>query len=100
MQPDLQGVVAAELRLPADAPGGNWVVELRDTATGAVLDRRELLVLRFEPPKLAKSLKLDRATYAPGASGEAEITVTRLAGGVAAATAGWPRSAYNDALNP
>ena len=66
-----------------------------DVAAAAAEDRRvdadqfaaesyPVLVRRYQPPRLAKQIDLDRETYAPGEEGVARVQVDRVEGGAAA----------------
>ena len=79
-----QGVAAMRWTVPDDAPGGEYGLEVRDSTDSFVVERLPLLVQRYEPPRLAKTVDLDRETYAPGEEGAAEVSVERVEGGVAA----------------
>ena len=82
--PAQEGVAALEWNIPESASGGRYVFEVRDGTNAFTVESLELLVRRFQPPRLAKKLDLDRETYAPGERGSAEIEVSRLGGGVPA----------------
>lgn len=77
------GVISVVQQLPLHAPEGNWSVEIRDRQD-VLLAHRDLNVLRYQAPRLAKKIVLDRETYAPGARGSADILVSRAGAGVAA----------------
>ncbi len=79
-----QGVCDFVLPLAEDAPGGWYHFELRDAKDAFTFERLKFLVQRFEPPRLAKRIELDRKSYAPGESGSAELNVRRVEGGAAA----------------
>src|SRR6185369_2965368 len=79
-----QGVCDFVLPLAEDAPGGWYHFELRDAKDAFTFERLKFLVQRFEPPRLAKRIELDRKSYAPGESGSAELNVRRVEGGSAA----------------
>ncbi len=78
------GVADAGLRLPEDARGGLWALELRDRDDAFTVARQEFEVRRFQPSQLVKTLELGRQTYAPGERGVATLEVTRAVGGPAA----------------
>ena len=78
------GVADAGLRLPEDARGGLWALELRDRDDAFTVARQEFEVRRFQPSQLVKTLELGRQTYAPGERGVATLEVTRAVGGAAA----------------
>lgn len=80
---DAHGVLSTVWTVPPGVAGGRWSIEIRDAGGSFLLDRREVLVLAYEPPKLATNVELDRKSYAPGARGAAELAVTRQAGGAA-----------------
>lgn len=82
--PSDQGVCDFVLPLAEDAPGGWYQFELRDAKDAFTFERLKFLVQRFETPRLSKKVELDRNSYAPGASGSAELIVQRVEGGAAA----------------
>ncbi len=75
------GVVAQTWKVPADAPGGEYAFEVRDPGDKFTLERVPIFVRRFQPPKLKKDITLDQKTYTAGTSGNAEVKVSRVAGG-------------------
>ena len=77
-------VAAAQWQVPAGAAGGEYRLELRASDRSFPSEGIPFLVRRFQPPQLAKDVALDRKTYAPGELGVAEVTVSRLAGGIPA----------------
>lgn len=79
------GVAAVHWAIPEGSAGGAWTLALRDADDAFDVESLELTVRSdYQPPTTRKEIDLDRETYAPGESGVAEITVTRLAGGPAA----------------
>lgn len=78
------GVAAGTWPVPPECAGGTYAIEIRDFADTFTVERLAFLVNRYEPPKLAKTIDLDRETYAPGEKGRAEIVVARAEGGPAA----------------
>ena len=78
------GVVAGSWTVPEDAAGGGYAFVLRDGQDRFTVERLEFLVRRYQPPRLAKTVELDRETYAPGSLGSAEVRVERVEGGVPA----------------
>lgn len=74
------GVLSGAWQIPADLAGGRYHVEFVDPREELPKSRQPFVVRRFEAPRLAKKVTLDRASYAPGASGTAEVEATRLAG--------------------
>ncbi|MCA8942352.1 MAG: hypothetical protein KDB80_07295, partial [Planctomycetes bacterium] len=69
--------------IPEEIPGGKYRVEVVEARTDLVADEQEVTIRRFQPPRLESAITLDRASYAPGSAGTAEIVVRRLAGDVA-----------------
>jgi len=78
------GVVAQTWKVPDDAPGGEYAFEVRDPGDKFTLERTPIFVRRFQPPKLKKDITLDQKTYTAGTSGNAEVRVARIAGGIPA----------------
>ena len=82
-----EGVAALFWSIPFGAAGGIYTLELRDAQNQFTAERLEFLVRRYQPPRLAKKVTLDRETYSPGESGSAEIEVERVEGGIPAGAA-------------
>jgi len=76
------GVAARAWVVPQDAAGGEYRFEIRDAGDEFQVESLPLLVRRYQAPRLAKRVDLDRETYAPGANGVAELSVERVEGGV------------------
>jgi alpha-2-macroglobulin-like protein len=79
-----EGVAALSWMIPESAAGGMYALELRDGGDEFTAERLEFLVRRYQPPRLAKKVTLDRETYAPGEEGSVEIEVLRVEGGIPA----------------
>lgn len=71
------GVAAADIELPPDAPGGEYTIEIQ--ANGALL-KRTVIVAAYEPPRLKKTLELARKAYGPGDTAVAAVEVLRTTG--------------------
>ena len=78
------GVCSHGWAIPADAMGGEYRFELRDGADEHSFESIKLRVRRFDPPRLKKSLYLDRESYAAGESGVCELSVETVEGEIAA----------------
>jgi hypothetical protein len=77
----VRGVACGAFALPADLPGGEYVlaaVEPGDdpTAKGTTVATRRLIVHRYTPDALQKTLEFDARTYGPGDPVRATVTVT------------------------
>lgn len=79
-----RGVFGRPWPLPEAAVGGNYAFELRDDRDQVTIERVPFTVLRFQATKLMKTIALDRASYEPGATGTADVTVLRQGSGAAA----------------
>jgi len=79
-----EGVAALSWIVPEEAPGGEYALEVRDGGDAFTVERLPFEVRRYQPPRLAKTVDLDRKTYAPGEHGAAEVAVERVEGGAAA----------------
>jgi hypothetical protein len=85
----VRGIGVGEYDLPADAPGGEYVLEVVEVIAGSgnvptrkvVLDTRRFLVNHYVPDVFEKKLDFDGKSYGPGDTVEARIEVTRTAGG-------------------
>lgn len=78
------GVAAALWQVPAESAGGEHTIEVTAWDGTLPTERLTFVVRPFEQPRLAKTIALDRTTYAPGQRGSAEVAVTRLGSGAAA----------------
>ncbi len=76
------GTASGAWTIPEEAAGGEYALELRDGSDAFAVERLAFLVRAFQPPQLEKKIDLDRKTYAPGATGVAEVRVGRVGGGV------------------
>lgn len=70
--------------VPAASAGGEHTLEVTSNDGTFPPERTTFVVRSYQPPRLAKTLVLDRKTYLPGQSGAAEVRVERMGGGVAA----------------
>ena len=68
--------------IPEAIRGGEYRLELRDSKDEFAAESLKFIVRRFQAPTLAKKIKLDRQSYAPGTSGRADVLVERITGGV------------------
>ena len=78
------GVAPLSWVVPEEAVGGEYALEIRDGADAFTVERLPFEVRRYQPPRLAKTVDLDRKSYAPGERGAAEVRVERVEGGAAA----------------
>ena len=72
-------------RVPADAPGGNYALELRNPKDEFSVVRQTFAVQVYHAPELDKSLVLLAETYAPGSEGAATLEVSKNGAGAAGA---------------
>ncbi|MAG59134.1 MAG: hypothetical protein CMJ83_22845 [Planctomycetes bacterium] len=77
------GVAATAWQIPESGGGGTWHFELRDAKNQFTVERLPFVVRRFSAPRLAKTVVLDRETYAAGQKGAAEVTVKAADGALA-----------------
>lgn len=82
----LRGIGVGEYRLPADAPGGEYKLELLDVPAGngkkeILLETRKFIVNRYVPDTFEKKLEFDGKSYGAGDVVQARIEVSRTAGG-------------------
>lgn len=70
--------------VPQGLAGGSYEIEVSSPGGSFPPERVPVVIRDYQPPRLAKTLVLDRKTYAPGAQGTAELKVERMGGGVAA----------------
>ncbi len=88
MGPDkkpLRGIGVGEYTIPADAPGGEYKLDLYevDSATRQelLIETRKFIVNRYVPDTFEKKLEFDGKSYGPGDAVQARIEVSRTAGG-------------------
>jgi alpha-2-macroglobulin-like protein len=81
----VRGIGAGEYELPADAPGGEYVLEVvetnPDTKRDTILETRKFLVNKYVPDVFEKKLEFDGKSYGPGDYVQAQVHVSRTAGG-------------------
>jgi hypothetical protein len=77
------GVASADLELPADVPGGEYV--LRAHGLAGESGERPVIVAGFESPRVKKKLEFLRKAYGPGDEVTATVEVKRATGEVLAA---------------
>jgi hypothetical protein len=77
------GVAPSAIDLPDDAPGGEYLLRVRHfTVAGqpSVITSRTIVVNRYEPPRVKKTLEFQRKAYGPGDEVAADVTATRPTG--------------------
>lgn len=80
----LRGLGVGEHAIPADAPGGEYkldVVEVEANGREILLETRKFLVNRYVPDVFEKKLEFDAQSYGPNDVVQARIDVSRTAGG-------------------
>src|SRR5262245_701085 len=81
----LRGIGVGEYAIPADAPGGDYKLDLfeRSAETGkeVLLETRKFIVNRYLPDIFEKKLEFDGKSYGPGDTVQARLEVSRTAGG-------------------
>ncbi|VTU02728.1 a-macroglobulin complement component : TonB-dependent receptor OS=Hyalangium minutum GN=DB31_3602 PE=4 SV=1: A2M_N: A2M: Thiol-ester_cl: A2M_comp [Gemmataceae bacterium] len=82
-QKPLRGIGVGEYKLAADAPGGEYKLDLYETVRGreVLLETRKFLVNRYVPDTFEKKLEFDGKSYGAGEWVQARVEVTRTAGG-------------------
>jgi hypothetical protein len=88
MGPDgkpLRGIGVGEYTIPAEAPGGEYKLDLYEVESGSrrevLLETRKFIVSRYNPDTFEKKLEFDGKSYGPGDTVQARIEVSRTAGG-------------------
>ncbi|MFO0821629.1 MAG: hypothetical protein U0792_00550 [Gemmataceae bacterium] len=87
MGPDgkpLRGIGVGEHTLPAEAPGGEYKLDLYERnlrGQEVLLETRKFIVNKYVPDTFEKKLEFDGKSYGPGEFVQARIEVTRTAGG-------------------
>jgi hypothetical protein len=81
----LRGIGVGEYAIPADAPGGEYKLDLfevsPETGKDVLLETRKFIVNRYVPDTFEKKLEFDGKSYGPGEFVQARIEVSRTAGG-------------------
>jgi hypothetical protein len=77
----LRGVGAGEVVLDANAPGGEYVLTVREEMGRFPEEKRKFNVLQYQKPRLNKELDYSRKTYGPGDEVQALCKVTRADNG-------------------
>jgi len=79
----LRGIGVGEYTLAAEAPGGEYKLDLFEGDAGkeTLLETRKFIVNRYVPDVFEKKLELDGKSYGPGDVVQARIEVSRTAGG-------------------
>ncbi|QEG31859.1 A-macroglobulin complement component [Gemmata obscuriglobus] len=81
----LRGLGVGEHALSADAPGGEYKLDLYEVESGTqkevLLETRKFIVNRYVPDVFEKKLEFDGKSYGPGDVVQARIEVSRTAGG-------------------
>jgi serine/threonine protein kinase len=80
-QKPLRGVAAGEFPLPPDAPGGDYLLTVREALERFAPQRRRFVVQAYEKPRLFKTLEFTRKSYGPGDEVVAAGRVSRMEGG-------------------
>ncbi len=62
----LRGVGSGAWDVPADAPGGEYTLTVRDSNDRFLAESRTFLVHRYQPAPFRKELDFDRSSYGPG----------------------------------
>jgi len=78
----IRGIGAGEYPIPADAPGGEYVLWVRDALDRFAPQRRMFVVQHYEKPRLHKELEFTRKSYGPGDEVVAGGRVARIEGGL------------------
>ena len=81
----IRGIGVGEYTLGADAPGGEYKLDLFEKLAGTgkevLLETRKFIVNRYVPDTFEKKLEFDGKSYGPGETVQARIEVSRTAGG-------------------
>lgn len=79
----LRGIGAGEFTLPADAPGGEYTIEVYELQQKFPTQKKTFLVNRYQAPRLNKELEFARKTFGPGEEVRLTGKVARVDGGQA-----------------
>jgi hypothetical protein len=73
-----KGVAATDFELPAEAQGGEYVVQV--TVDDGTIEKRSVIVASYEAPRLKKTLEFVRKAYGTGDTVLAAVNVARSTG--------------------
>lgn len=85
MGPDekpIRGVGAGDFPIPDTAPGGEYILTVREALNRFAPQERRFLISRYEKPRLNKELEFTRKSYGPGDEVVAAAKAARIEGGV------------------
>src|SRR5207249_6163117 len=77
----VRGIGAGFLLLPPDAPGGEYVLGVREERQRFPAQSRKFVVNRYQKPQLDKSLDFNRSSYGPGDEVQANCRAARADNG-------------------
>jgi anti-sigma factor RsiW len=77
----LRGVGAGAHPLPENAPGGEWVLKVREEHNRFPEQRRKFIVNEYQKPRFDKELDYNQTTYGPGDEVQARCKVKQAGGG-------------------
>ncbi len=77
----IRGIGSGEFHLPEDAPGGEYVLEVREVGNRFPVQQRKFVVNRYQKPRLNKELDFNRKTFGPGDEVQALCKANRADGG-------------------
>ena len=83
MGPDnktIRGIGVSEFAIPANAPGGEYKLNVSERRGRFAPEVRTFLVQRYQPPRLHKELEFTRRSYGPGDLVLAACKVKRIEG--------------------
>src|SRR5262249_54606254 len=78
------GVGVGQLPLPDSAPGGEYILTVREENNRFPPQERKFLVNRYQKPRLDKKLDYNRSSFGPGGEVQALCSATRADGGAVA----------------
>ncbi|MBI3412246.1 MAG: hypothetical protein HY040_28275 [Planctomycetes bacterium] len=93
----LKGIGAGEFQLPADLPGGQYMLTVSEASDRFPAEARGFLVNRWQVPLFNKELNFHRSAYGPGEKVVVRGRVTRLDGSLA--NLGLELQAFVDGMN-
>lgn len=77
----VRGIGSGEFRLPVEAPGGVYTLEVREANNKFPTQKRTFLVNKYQAPRLNKELEFTRKSYGPGDEVVVQCKVSRVEGG-------------------
>ncbi len=80
----LTGIGAGDFRIPADLPGGQYILHVTEGSGRFPPEKRSFLINQWQAPRFNKEITFNRASYGPGDSIEVSVLAVPAEGGAPA----------------